>query len=273
MPSVVFFDFFGYLEHYMNLQLGFNEIEVDALENKRIEAVWTYFPYKACVQNIVPDGRTDLIFTFRFNNSGQIDSLSPIIAAPFTQAHQIENCTNQGFIGLRLRTGEAHALLQAPLHRLTNKLIVGKEAIDHVPWLGDICRNKSTVKQLLENINRHICTAPSKTTRNMVQDALFLIQQVDGKEQVNQLADKLHVTERTLNRHFCSAVGLSPKQFLSIVRLRRAVSCLGKSSHTLASIALDCGFADQAHMTRELKSYMGYTPDVLKTLSHSEVLL
>jgi AraC-like DNA-binding protein len=63
----------------------------------------------------------------------------------------------------------------------------------------------------------------------------------------------------TLARHFRRAYGTSPYRYLLMRRLddvRRQIA----AGPALAAIAVDCGFADQAHLTRMFKAAYGLTP-------------
>jgi len=257
----------------MDFQIGFNEIEIDALENESVEAVWTYYNFQGSHHYIVPDGRADLIFTFDVQVGGQLSNIIPIISPPFTKAHLIRIGSHQGFIGLRLKAGSAGAFLRTPLSIITGNLQYGKHAVEHVPWFKNLCSDKNNISQLIANINQHVCATPSRAKSTMVSDILTLIHEAQGIAQINNIAHQMKVSERTINRKFTRAVGLSPKQFSSIVRLRRAINDLNNPSYTISSIAVDCGFSDQAHMTREIKNYMGQTPTLIRKRLDTEILL
>ena len=66
-------------------------------------------------------------------------------------------------------------------------------------------------------------------------------------------------TERTLQRHFLRTTGLTLKKFTLIQRAERAVALL-QTGRPSAEIALDLGYADQAHMINSLRAIMGRTP-------------
>ncbi|MCP4326418.1 MAG: helix-turn-helix transcriptional regulator [Psychromonas sp.] len=257
----------------MDFQIGFNEIEIDALENKSIEAIWTYYNVQDKQHYIVPDGRADLIFTFDVQVGGQLSNIRPIISPPFTKAHLLKINAHQGFIGLRLRTGSAGAFLNRSLSSFSGSMQYGKDVGQHLTWIGSIGSDKNNINQLITNINQHVCTAPSQVSSSMVSDILCLIDEAQGIVKISNIAQQIKTSERTVNRTFSNAVGLSPKQFSSIVRLRRAIVHLNDPNYAISSIAIDCGFSDQAHMTREIKSYMGQTPCQLQKILDTEILL
>ena len=69
--------------------------------------------------------------------------------------------------------------------------------------------------------------------------------------------------ERHLRRRFAAAVGYGPKTFARVARFRAALG-LVRSGESLAAAALAAGYADQAHMTRELVALSGRTPGSLR---------
>ncbi len=66
-------------------------------------------------------------------------------------------------------------------------------------------------------------------------------------------------SERTLQRHFLRTTGLTWKKFTLIQRAERAVALL-QAGQPAAAIALDLGYADQAHLINSLREIMGRTP-------------
>ncbi|MCJ8191523.1 helix-turn-helix domain-containing protein [Sphingomicrobium aestuariivivum] len=53
--------------------------------------------------------------------------------------------------------------------------------------------------------------------------------------------------------------GEAPARSLTLFRVRRAMALLGKD-RSLGEIAHECGFSDQAHLTRSLRRFTGTTP-------------
>lgn len=62
------------------------------------------------------------------------------------------------------------------------------------------------------------------------------------------------------SRLFKQTIGTSPHRFVMHYRVERAKEMLGDSTQPTISIALSCGFADQAHFTRVFKQIEGITP-------------
>jgi methylphosphotriester-DNA--protein-cysteine methyltransferase len=62
-----------------------------------------------------------------------------------------------------------------------------------------------------------------------------------------------------MQRHFLSALGMTPKQFAQVQRAIHAVDLL-RGGMAPAAAATEAGYSDQPHLTRSLKAIMGQTP-------------
>ncbi len=82
---------------------------------------------------------------------------------------------------------------------------------------------------------------------------------------IEDLAAFLDIGPRRLHRHFTAAVGYGPKTFQRVLRLQRVLAQAGREPLVgrLADIALDAGYADQAHMSREIRALTGRSPRAL----------
>ena len=64
---------------------------------------------------------------------------------------------------------------------------------------------------------------------------------------------------RTVRRRFLSATGLTYKELSLIERANKAAELLVQGI-SLLDVSYQAGYADQSHMTRSLKHFIGYTP-------------
>jgi AraC-like DNA-binding protein len=68
---------------------------------------------------------------------------------------------------------------------------------------------------------------------------------------------------------FRRTLGLAPVTYRRLQRFRRAVDGLSNAD-SLARLAFDCGFSDQAHLSREFREMAGVTPDQYRRLAPPE---
>ncbi|MFE5673177.1 helix-turn-helix domain-containing protein [Agromyces sp. NPDC056523] len=69
----------------------------------------------------------------------------------------------------------------------------------------------------------------------------------------------VEVSARSVQRHFAKVTGLSPHHVRQISRAREAVNRL-RAGEAIAAVTYDLGYADQSHLTRDVKRLTGYTP-------------
>jgi len=71
----------------------------------------------------------------------------------------------------------------------------------------------------------------------------------------------LHLNERTFERRFVAAVGISAKQFSRIIQFQQSLEQLTVKDYTkLSDIVYSNGFADQSHFIRVFKAFTGKSP-------------
>lgn len=93
----------------------------------------------------------------------------------------------------------------------------------------------------------------------VVVRALSEITSVGGAVKIGPLARSLGISQDPLEKRFRRAVGATPKQFASLLRLRRAIDGY-RPGASLADLALESGFFDQSHFSRELRAMTGQSP-------------
>lgn len=95
-------------------------------------------------------------------------------------------------------------------------------------------------------------TMPDK----MIQSVLYEIENnSEFQITVRSLAQKSHVSVKTLERKFKQAIGINPKSFCKIVRFQKAIKRLQNHSNSKIakplSISLSEGYFDQSHFIKD----------------------
>ena len=87
-----------------------------------------------------------------------------------------------------------------------------------------------------------------------------------GRSRISALAGEIGWSRKHLAAKFTDAIGIGPKTLSRIVRFNRALSLFRRQGDDWAGIAVDCGYADQAHLVREFRQLAGETPTGLTAL-------
>ncbi len=80
------------------------------------------------------------------------------------------------------------------------------------------------------------------------------------------LAELLGVSPYRLSRSFTHELGISVTRYRNRVRIGLALDRLEEGETSLAALAADLGFADQAHLSRTMRQSLGRTPTALRRL-------
>jgi AraC-like DNA-binding protein len=81
-----------------------------------------------------------------------------------------------------------------------------------------------------------------------------------GRVRIASIAERLGWSRKHLAQRFGTEIGLGPKTVSRIARLNRAIDAWRTGQAGWAGIAADCGYADQAHMTRDFRDLAGAAP-------------
>ena len=101
-----------------------------------------------------------------------------------------------------------------------------------------------------------------KIGRNYINLAAEIIRKTKGAR-IEDLADKLFISQRQLEREFKDKLGISPKQYLRLTRVNEVFRLLNDNQMLdLTSIAYQCGYFDQAHFINDFKKITGYNPSI-----------
>lgn len=100
---------------------------------------------------------------------------------------------------------------------------------------------------------------------NRVARALLLMEQnLSDPLSIATIATRLGMSARQLERMFLQHVGSSPRESYMGIRLRHAKWMLEKTDLSTASIAVELGFVDAAHLSRCFKASVGLTPSAFR---------
>ncbi|SDE79192.1 GlxA family transcriptional regulator [Limimaricola pyoseonensis] len=101
-----------------------------------------------------------------------------------------------------------------------------------------------------------------KTRDPLVRRALRVMQQnLDAAPGVEEIAARLGVSRRKLERHMRAALGLGPAEAFTRVRLAHARFLLARPGASVTRIAAEAGFCDASHLIRVFRRHEGTTPE------------
>lgn len=177
-----------------------------------------------------------------------------------TRPAEIRHGGRQVGVQLGLGVTGARALLGVPAAALADRLVdLGDvdPALRHLPeqLAGTPRDRRAEVVEaaLLAALGRHQGAAP----RPEVSRSLALLAR---GATVQQVADEVGYSRRHLRDLVVAESGVSPKQVQRLARFARGHELARDPSRSLAAVAAEAGYSDQAHLTREWRELAGVGP-------------
>ena len=220
-----------------------------------VDAYWINRPGAAgAEERVLPDGCIDLIF--RGGANGGRLFASALIERPMP----IEGASGW-FVGVRFRPAMARAILDVDPAACRDRNVPAR-AIDTSfgaleEHLLDCASPDEAFAILKRAVDARLAQREGAGAPMRVREAIASLAR--GGE-VHRVARAAGLSERSLHRDLVRWSGLAPKPLARILRMQRCLAALRTKRMPLALLALSLGYADQAHMTRELKALAGVTP-------------
>ncbi len=214
----------------------------------------------------LPD--TDPVAAFSFHGGCRIDGDQWAPRAAFTglretlRAH--EHCYGHAVVLVTFTPVGASAFLRPSLEEFSGTTtdlagILGRpEELDRLhEQLSGVQNHRRRIK-LLEDflLARVRVSVPDP----LVAAGVAWLQQGAGAKRIDDLTRYIGLSQSALERRFRRVVGISPKKFVSLVRLRRAVR-LRAMGADLTTVAHAAGYFDQSHFINHFRRATGSAPD------------
>ncbi|MEU5267806.1 helix-turn-helix domain-containing protein [Streptomyces hygroscopicus] len=220
-------------------------------------------------QRVLPDGCTDLVW------SGTGPEGELIVAGPDTRAHLASGPPGTRAVGLRFAPGAGPAVLGVPAHELRD-LRVPLAALwpdAEVRRLAERIAERITGRAAERTAGRaaeRIAGRESAPGRVLEEAALGRLRTAEPPDPVLAaivagasrgtgvagIAAAVGLGERQLHRRSLAAFGYGPKTLGRVLRLNRALD-LARTGVRFAEVAATAGYADQAHLAREVRTLTG----------------
>lgn len=249
----------------------YKEYQPNALLAPYIEVYWTAegFVEQEVPYTVLPDGCVDIIFSFGDTSSKSgLEPILPNIIGTMTTYLQAYYNGSVCMLGIRFKPAGFTAFTQIPINEFTNRQI----SLTSVDTLFDeqfyaALPEKKRMKDKMLHIDSYFVHKLGKlfSIDQQVEYAVALIRQTNGLLPLTAIAYESCLSLRHFERKFKAAIGVSPKTFSKVIKLKHTIAYLKEHKSTsLFAAAVDCGYYDQAHLIKELRALSGNTPSYYK---------
>lgn len=195
-------------------------------------------------RRILPDGCMDLIW----------DGTRLLIAGPDSRTRWHLSAPDAVYVGLRFAEGIGPAVLGT----------TADEVLDRSPDL-DAVWSSSASRGLTDRVARAPEAALERWLENcaarqeMPELGRAIFSLAAGGSPPGVIAAQVGIGARQLHRRCLELFGYGPRHLARVLRFQRALGA-GRAGQPLAQIAAIAGFADQAHLSREVRDLVDTTP-------------
>ncbi|MFD0362131.1 helix-turn-helix domain-containing protein [Nocardia sp. GCM10030253] len=188
------------------------------------------------------------------------DHRDVMVVGPQTKATYYMADKPKGCVRLRLQPGATRQLLGVPATDLADRVFrladfpgIAADLADELSRLAP-----DEVLPFLEDVlPQRISEDPTQRAhRTLLRTAVAALSAAPTP--VHELAADLAVSERQLRNLFTAGVGISPKHYARIGRVRHILAHAGNTPW--AQLATTTGYYDQSHMTADFRALMGVPP-------------
>jgi len=243
--------------------LRFARYPADAALRGVVESYWTLDVERPpAIVTVLPDGLIDLTFTLGDRPAAYVTGA---LAGPQRYVHE----EPVGLVGVSLLPGAAPALLGVEVAALRGgwtplERVIGPVAAELAARVAESPAGPPRLALLDTFLAARLQRRDGRPPDDRVAGALGTILARSGDVDIIRLARESAASPRHLNRLFDVWIGFGPKRFARIVRVQAALRrLLEEPDANLADLAVELGFADHAHLARDMRELTGESPSAL----------
>ncbi len=202
----------------------------------------------------IPQAATTIVLRAETGGRREALVIGPRTRASYSVTDRPASCTR-----VRIAPGAVGQLLGVPAVELTDRILrlgelpgVAAELADDLAGLDADEIFAFLAAELPKRISEDRAV---DARRGLLRAATAAL---SGSTAVHASAAELSVSERQLRNLFTAEIGVSPKLFARIGRVRHVITRVAGTP--LAQIAADSGYYDQSHMAADFKALMGVAP-------------
>lgn len=217
--------------------------------------------------NILPD--TSMVMAFRYKGNvqrmegGLTEALPAAVISGLRRSHRLMRYSGEtSNLLVVFKEGGLSAFSATPAHELFD-LTISADNLFSINTLDEILQRlavATTDKTRIDIMDAFLLQHLTANKQDLLVDkAIQLIQQHNGLVKIKDLAVSLHISQDPFEKRFRAQVGSTPKQYASIIRLRKLIDAFPTYS-SLTEAAYEAGYFDQSHFIKDFRLFTGQAP-------------
>jgi len=247
------------------------ELKPNTLLSSYIDAYWIVEDVAETknFRPVLPDGCVDIIVSLGDSSyENDFTPAIPYVNGTQTSFQKVLHSGNIKMFGIRFKPAVFKLFTKIPISEFTNLKIdiFSFQSLFDQSFYSRIEKgidDNLSINAIIGNIEQFLLeklpVLPSVDKR--IQHALSLIHTHAGNMSIDKLTAECCLSERQLERRFKDEMGISPKTFSRIIKFQETRKLLTTGTWSnLHELAWDCGYFDNAHLTKEFLKFSGTLP-------------
>ena len=223
-----------------------------------------------CIQRIIPTGLTELMLYFtprpRILNCSRFLSDNVALYGHQNGFYDMELTGNLSVFSIVFQPQGLMQFFKFPLHEICNQNVplkylngqAGRDLEEKMSEAFTFHQRVSIVETYLLNLLK---TNFSDFEFRRINHIVELIKKTFGNINISQMASEACLCRKQFERIFVEHIGISPKQYLKIIRFQFAIFQKQQNTNmNLLDLSYGSGYYDQSHFINDFKSFCGLTP-------------
>jgi AraC-like DNA-binding protein len=239
---------------------------------RAIESPYIFRGGQGIAQRRLPDGTLDIIFNLGGKVELSRDGLhfEPMPAAAVTGLYPdrtfVKYNRDVHLVGAVFQPGSAHLFINEILTQfradtVDAALVFGQEAYRLLEQLNETSGNREKHHLLELFLLRYLGKNKEEDTYTRISSAVGQIHRFNGSLGMQDLQEHCLMSERNFRRKFNEFVGMSPKQYAGIVRVKEFTKIYVSHSSSYQAHLLRAGYTDHAHFNKDFHRITGVAPN------------
>jgi AraC-like DNA-binding protein len=222
------------------------------------------------IQRIVPNGLSELMFYFGDKPESTDKNISidhnTLIKGQLNGYYDIKITGELSLFSIVFQPYGASMFFNIPLSELLNQNVplrfILKDVVNELEGrLFDSNSFDEKIRIVEHFLLQRLQKNEMRNHFHRITESVKLINQTRGNININFLASEACYSRKQFERTFLDLIGISPKQFLKVVRFQHAINEKSKDLITnLTTLAYQCGYYDQSHMINDFYKLSGMSP-------------
>ena len=223
-------------------------------------------------QRVIPNGYVELIVHLSDNHCELLSSAtfnsSPdfTLIGMYTKPYNVHFKEKVNVFGIRFKPEGLTQIFGIPAAEFQEGYVdIESLSLRNFREFCNRLRELNNVKNMIEESEKYFSKQIDRSRINLyyLNCAAEIIRRKEGLITIDELASKVFIGKRQLEREFKQKMGISPKQYMRLARLNKVNRLIEDGKRIdLSELSYICGYADQSHFIRDFKHFTGEAPKI-----------